>query len=105
MGKCFQLLYFIMLDYSYLKASTGFILEACLAGNTPEIVPTKNENNKAPIISHGEIYAFNIEKPVVDAIISTVLLKVIPITTPIDPPKIPKIPASNKNILSFIINT
>ena len=33
--------------YSYLKASTGFSLEALTAGSVPEITPTKNENANA----------------------------------------------------------
>jgi hypothetical protein len=36
--------------YSYLRASTGFNLDACLAGRYPEASPIKNEKAKHPKI-------------------------------------------------------
>ena len=49
--------------YSYLKASTGFNLEACLEGKNPEPAPTKKANNKQPIINHNGKYGLNKPRP------------------------------------------
>lgn len=66
-GSELNLFYFFFL-YSYLRASTGFNLEAWIEGNNPENAPTNNENNKHPIISHNGKYGFSIDKPKLFAI-------------------------------------
>ena len=38
--------------YSYLNASTGFVLEALYDGIAPEKEPIKKPNNKQPIIKY-----------------------------------------------------
>jgi hypothetical protein len=42
------------LSYSYLKASTGFIFDAFIAGRTPDIAPVNVANAIHPTNNQGE---------------------------------------------------
>ena len=42
----------VFLSYSYLKASTGSMREARIAGSNPEITPMNVVNATTPMISH-----------------------------------------------------
>jgi len=63
-ANSFKLRRDIIYFYSYLKASTGFSLDACIAGKTPERVPMAKEKAKAPSIIKGLILAFNKGVPI-----------------------------------------
>lgn len=49
--------------YSYLNASTGFNLLACLAGSKPLSAPTTKLNNNAPMIRYTGNAAYNVPAP------------------------------------------
>jgi hypothetical protein len=46
-----QALFIPSFIYSYCNASTGFNLDALLAGYNPKKTPTANENTNAPMIT------------------------------------------------------
>jgi hypothetical protein len=73
-------------NYSYLKASTGFIFEALYAGTAPEITPIRTASASPKIISPGETEGIA-PSPLVTVI--PIIGKRAEISTPRITPKIP----------------